>query len=532
MKKLLIVLTILLAGATTAGAYNVSTEVQKKNILIEDFSGVRCGNCPDAADILHKMQRNHDNIYSITIHAGSYAEPLADNKDFRTDDGNTIRDHFAPDAYPKGMVNRSSINGGYVKGRDTWVALSKMYEVKNSIVNLYATAEGDASTREVTIHVEGYYTGEPENATNYLCVAMLQDNMLSYQIDNYAYDGYGGVVENYNQMHVLRDYVSDVWGDPISAAKGSYFEKDYTYKVPASIKNLSCDLKNINFMIYVLGAEKTDVLKTVNVVPTFDGLTFPLAFKVEKPRIPVGEIYGFDFFEVNLYNQSNVNVTEMYFEVTVNGETYECPWHGALAPRSNADVRIDMPADFKWAESNSFSIKAKKANGKDVASSSTLSGSFFAPKVVAGSEVTWVVNTDYYASDNAFTIRDKDGKVVEELGPFEEGYAKEYSGSLTLEDGTYCLEATDKWGDGISKPGTIGILDKEGKEVGVNRVFDLGERVFFTVDHSAGVNSIEADDNAPKEYFNLNGMRVDKNSLVPGLYIIKQGSKATKNIVK
>lgn len=41
-----------------------------------------------------------------------------------------------------------------------------------------------------------------------------------------------------------------------------------------------------------------------------------------------------------------------------------------------------------------------------------------------------------------------------------------------------------------------------------------------------------ADTDAAKEYFNLQGMRVDAESLTPGLYIVRQGNNSTKILVK
>lgn len=46
----------------------------------------------------------------------------------------------------------------------------------------------------------------------------------------------------------------------------------------------------------------------------------------------------------------------------------------------------------------------------------------------------------------------------------------------------------------------------------------------------AGVDVISIDENAAKEYFNLQGMRVENPT--NGLYIVRQGSKATKQLVK
>jgi hypothetical protein len=55
----------------------------------------------------------------------------------------------------------------------------------------------------------------------------------------------------------------------------------------------------------------------------------------------------------------------------------------------------------------------------------------------------------------------------------------------------------------------------------------------FDYDYSkAGVDNIKVDNsNAPVEYFNLNGVRVN-GDLTPGLYIRRQGTKATKVVIK
>ncbi len=54
-----------------------------------------------------------------------------------------------------------------------------------------------------------------------------------------------------------------------------------------------------------------------------------------------------------------------------------------------------------------------------------------------------------------------------------------------------------------------------------------------TVTDLSGIEDIEADDcNAPAEYYNLNGVRVNADNLTPGLYIKRQSGKATKVLVK
>lgn len=58
--------------------------------------------------------------------------------------------------------------------------------------------------------------------------------------------------------------------------------------------------------------------------------------------------------------------------------------------------------------------------------------------------------------------------------------------------------------------------------------------VTFTKNPSteSGINDINADMNAPAEYFNLQGMRVNADNMAPGIYVKRQGNKVSKVLVK
>ena len=61
-----------------------------------------------------------------------------------------------------------------------------------------------------------------------------------------------------------------------------------------------------------------------------------------------------------------------------------------------------------------------------------------------------------------------------------------------------------------------------------------GKSVFtyFIPGESSGIDAIEADADAPAEYFNLQGMPVSGENLTPGIYIRRQGSEVSKILVK
>lgn len=61
----------------------------------------------------------------------------------------------------------------------------------------------------------------------------------------------------------------------------------------------------------------------------------------------------------------------------------------------------------------------------------------------------------------------------------------------------------------------------------------LAKPVLYILDENqSGVSEIVIDENAPVEYFNIQGVKVDVENAAPGLYIRRQGNVATKVIVK
>lgn len=49
---------------------------------------------------------------------------------------------------------------------------------------------------------------------------------------------------------------------------------------------------------------------------------------------------------------------------------------------------------------------------------------------------------------------------------------------------------------------------------------------------STGVETVEFDENAETQYFNLNGVQVKAENLTPGLYIVRQGNKVSKQVIR
>ena len=69
---LLIQLTISLSAQLL-----VSTDPQQKNAVLEEFTGIHCGNCPDGHAIGRELMENNPyRVVVISIHQGNYAIPV------------------------------------------------------------------------------------------------------------------------------------------------------------------------------------------------------------------------------------------------------------------------------------------------------------------------------------------------------------------------------------------------------------------------------------------------------------------------
>ena len=206
-----------------------STEVQNKWAVLEYFSGVRCGYCPQGHQIAKNILNYEKDAIVIGIHTGSYANPSSGWANFTNEFGRDLGMQARVTGYPAGTINRLSFSnsqgGGMAMSRGDWWSAAKEIIQEVSPVNIGAKAIFNALTRELSIKVDVYYTSDG-NGPNMLNVALLQNGIVAKQ------DGGGN---NYVHNHVLRDFITGQWGDEIPAEStkpGSRYSKTFTYIVP------------------------------------------------------------------------------------------------------------------------------------------------------------------------------------------------------------------------------------------------------------------------------------------------------------
>src|SRR5690606_16487307 len=80
-------------------AYEAAPEVpQTKDLLIEEYTGVHCPNCPAGSDLLHSMNEGGQfagRLHIVSVHSGILTDPISNEEynsvqDFRTKDGDQM----------------------------------------------------------------------------------------------------------------------------------------------------------------------------------------------------------------------------------------------------------------------------------------------------------------------------------------------------------------------------------------------------------------------------------------------------------
>ena len=86
-----------------------NTSNNLKNIFIEEFTGVKCVNCPDGAAVIEDLKSKYkDRLVAVSIHAGFFAKKMTESKfDFKTAQGNSLLTYLGePAGYPAAVINR------------------------------------------------------------------------------------------------------------------------------------------------------------------------------------------------------------------------------------------------------------------------------------------------------------------------------------------------------------------------------------------------------------------------------------------
>lgn len=197
-------------------------------ILIEDFTGQRCVNCPTGTEIINGIVETYgeDNVIAVGIHSGPLG--FAGNSKtvgLMTDTGNEYYTRWDKEnkmGQPWVIFNRKTSPDSHY---NNWAAMvstiiSEKANLSVKIANAY-----DAATRTLTTTVEA--DGVNGTVNGKLQVWIVEDGVKALQM---MPDGKSN--KEYIHNHVFRAAVNGTWGEDVTVKEGETTTKQYSYKLP------------------------------------------------------------------------------------------------------------------------------------------------------------------------------------------------------------------------------------------------------------------------------------------------------------
>ena len=199
----------------------------KKNVLIEDFTGQKCSNCPLAADKVAELQGiyGHDRVIAVSIHGGglSVSEESNPKVGLANAQGNAYNTYWGVESWPSGLIDRSSGLLDYM----SWQAevIKRFMQDVKADINISALTYDEAS-RQLSFDVE-VENLDAATVSGKLQVWLTENNIVRSQ--TLPAEVGGGTDRNYVHKHVFRASVNDPFGDAVTVSAGETHKQTFTY---------------------------------------------------------------------------------------------------------------------------------------------------------------------------------------------------------------------------------------------------------------------------------------------------------------
>jgi hypothetical protein len=198
-----------------------------RTVLLEDFTGQKCVNCPKGTKVIEQLQEAYgDYFIAVGIHGGQLG--FSGNNaaiGLATPIGDEYYNHWQLEYQPVGLIDRH----GAVNYTD-WIAKVREELARESSVRMELEASLLA-TGEISISVGMEALGTAYSGN--LQVWVLEDGITATQTRHEPIDNDNVTIndKNYVHNHVLRTAVNGTWGEAINLAAGEQKTQQLTQAV-------------------------------------------------------------------------------------------------------------------------------------------------------------------------------------------------------------------------------------------------------------------------------------------------------------
>lgn len=242
-----------------------------KKVLLEDFTGQRCPNCPDAADIIKNslIPAYSNSIVVVAVHAGDLSRPFGEfiNQDFRTTAGTewNSQSGFYITSWPTGLVNRKKYGANeLLLNKSAWTSVVPLAFADPFVVKLDLTTKYDTTVRSLNVFVKATFNQSYPNDVKIIAL-YLEDGITGIQDRN-------NVTIDYEFEDMMRNTLNGTWGTDLKlkpiAAQDTVNVSFLNYPIPTDInggKGKAVNDKKVSVVVFAYDVLTREVLQVEKV---------------------------------------------------------------------------------------------------------------------------------------------------------------------------------------------------------------------------------------------------------------------------
>ncbi|MEO5945071.1 MAG: Omp28-related outer membrane protein [Ferruginibacter sp.] len=203
-------------------------------VLVEEFSGTWCGNCPAILYGVDLLKQQTDKSIVVSVH-------LFNDDPYITSQGNTLAANLGVTGVPAGKINRT-VNWDGLQYQHVNQVTDQIKASETLGLGISSTLSGSNLNASITVSYAQTLSGDAK-----LTLYLVEDKLI-YTQRNYSSTLYAGQasIPNFEYNGVIRAIVSTLAGDAV-ANTGTAVQKNYSVSLPNNIT----DIGNLRLVAFI-----------------------------------------------------------------------------------------------------------------------------------------------------------------------------------------------------------------------------------------------------------------------------------------
>ncbi len=190
----------------------------ERTVLLEDFTGQYCTNCPEAHRLIASLQEQYgENVIAVAIHAGSFGileGSVSALTGLMQPEGNEYAKKAGVESYPAGVFNRNTNPLSHTE----WAGAVRSEIERASYLNIQLSAAIEDGQIVISSECQPL-----KDIDGKLQIWVTESGIAALQVDN------GKYLMDYVHNHVYRASVNGTWGEDVNL-KANVFS-DFNHKI-------------------------------------------------------------------------------------------------------------------------------------------------------------------------------------------------------------------------------------------------------------------------------------------------------------